>query len=108
GVPAGKRAGGLPAIGREGEVGWVAFAAAGGTVAAGTRSSVRLWDTSKAVPPRTLKGAGTPVAFSPDGKTLATGEWENAVHLWNVTTGEEIRQMAGHGSYISALAFAPD
>src|SRR5262249_17249863 len=107
-VATGKRAGRLAAIGQEGEVGSVAFAADGRTVAAGTRYAVPLWGTTKAAPSRTLKGAGTPVAFSPDGKTLATGEWENAVHLWNVATGEEIRQMAGHGSYISALAFAPD
>src|SRR5262249_18760333 len=32
------------------------------------------------------------VAFSPDGKTLASGEYDHAIRLWDVATGKEIRR----------------
>jgi WD40 repeat protein len=31
------------------------------------------------------------IAFSPDGKTLASGSWDHSVKLWDVATGKEIR-----------------
>jgi WD40 repeat protein len=37
-----------------------------------------------------------PVAFAPDGKTLASRSEENTVKLWDVATGEEIRTLSGH------------
>jgi WD40 repeat protein len=36
------------------------------------------------------------VAFSPDGKTLANGSWDNTIKLWNVETGELVRTLTGH------------
>src|SRR4051812_39909795 len=36
------------------------------------------------------------VAFSPDGKILASGGGDNAVRLWDVETGREIKSLVGH------------
>jgi RNA polymerase sigma factor (sigma-70 family) len=35
----------------------------------------------------------TAVAYSPDGKSIATGSWDGTVRIWNATTGEEVRQL---------------
>ena len=48
------------------------------------------------------------VAFSPDGNTLASGSWDNTIHLWNAHTGEHIRTLSGHTHYVDSVAFSPD
>ena len=48
------------------------------------------------------------VAFSPDGRTLASGDWENTVVLWEVVTGRFIQTLEGHSSTVFSITFSPD
>jgi hypothetical protein len=48
------------------------------------------------------------VTFAPDGRTLATGDAEGLVHLWDLRTGDEVRRLEGHLRAVRALAFTPD
>jgi WD40 repeat protein len=49
------------------------------------------------------------VAFSPDGKWLATGGGDSAVRLWDVETGRPAKAFrGGHRMNISSVAFSPD
>ena len=48
------------------------------------------------------------VAFSPDGKTLASGGAGGKVQLWDAETGELRRTVDGHKFWVQMAAFSPD
>ena len=56
----------------------------------------------------TLDGWVGAVAFSPNGKFLATGSSDNLARLWDVATGKELVSFRGHRDYVAAVAFSPD
>jgi hypothetical protein len=49
----------------------------------------------------------TAVAFSPDGRLLAVGGTDSAVHLYDLATAEELPPLTGHLAAIRALVFTP-
>jgi RNA polymerase sigma factor (sigma-70 family) len=48
------------------------------------------------------------VAFSPDGKLLATGGQETTLRLWEVATGQEVSPRDAHPTWVRSVAFSPD
>jgi WD40 repeat protein/tRNA A-37 threonylcarbamoyl transferase component Bud32 len=48
------------------------------------------------------------VAYSPDGKRIATGSKDNTARLWDAATGGPIGQPLEHRGRVKAVAFSPD
>jgi WD40 repeat protein/serine/threonine protein kinase len=67
--------------------------------------------TEKSKRELTLEGHGDrvlSVAFSPNGKSVATTSKDETVKIWNVERGEHLRTFEGHSSAVNSVAFAPD
>jgi WD40 repeat protein len=71
-----------------------------------------LWDVAKGKERARLSGhvgGVLAVAFSPDGRTLATaGYRDGTIHIWDVDSGSERAVLRGHTVAIFDLAFRPD
>jgi WD40 repeat protein len=64
-----------------------------------------------ACPERTLAGHTQRVAalgFSPDGRTLATGNTDRTVRVWDVAAGTLRLALEGHAGSVLSVAFSPD
>lgn len=66
-----------------------------------------LWDTARREAVLTLTNAGGRVAFAPDGRTLATGNWKDEINLWEMPAGTR-RHTLTNGLRLLGLEFSPD
>lgn len=48
------------------------------------------------------------IAFSPDGKILASGMWRGPIYLWDTVTGKQKKILKGHTRSVTNLSFCAD
>ena len=53
-------------------------------------------------------GAVKSVALSADAKILASAETDNAIKLWEMATGRELRTFTGHRESVDSIALSTD
>jgi WD40 repeat protein len=98
----------------------IAFTSDVRVVATVSGHEVKLWDgLGRSLPdlkpppnqrsnPFGVRERVTCLVFSPDGKTLATGNMDGTVELWDVATGRLRDTLRGHSKAVYCLAFTPD
>jgi WD40 repeat protein len=111
----------------------VAFSPDGRNIASGSdTTTIKIWDISTGQEIRTLSGDRqssfshlgeaevlsffgsviTSVAFSPDGRNLASGSMGGTIAIWDASTGQKIRAVGarfrGPPSPVMSMAFSPD
>jgi len=71
---------------------------------------VEIWDVANVKQDLSLPGftkAVTGLAFSPDGKVLATGSDDQKIRIWDMSSGNEVHELGPVGLHMH-LAFSPD
>ena len=72
---------------------------------------MRLWDAETGACVRTLEGHGdfvTSVCFSPDGRQVASGSYDDTARLWDAETGTCVMTLEGHSDQVYSVCFSPD
>ena len=106
--------------GHTGSVFSVSFSSDGQTLRSSDSEFTRFWDVSSGRQLRSLRAYVYhwifSVSFSPDGQTLAgavrdsraSGINKYTIHLWNVSTADALRSLAGHRDLIRCVSFSPN
>ncbi|KNB04564.1 hypothetical protein FOXG_06625 [Fusarium oxysporum f. sp. lycopersici 4287] len=70
-----------------------------------------VWNMATGAEEQTFEGHSgsvNSVAFSNDGKRIASGSYDNTVKVWNMATGAEEQTFEGHSGSVNSVAFSND
>jgi RNA polymerase sigma factor (sigma-70 family) len=87
-----------------------AFSSDGKAIVISDQNSLRFEETLSGKAILKFEGPGdyrSRVALSADGKWVAIGSEDKAVHVWSMATGKEVHCLTGHKNPVQALAASP-
>jgi hypothetical protein len=73
--------------------------------------TLMLWEMATGTRIATVKGHKEvieAIAFSDDGRLIATGSWDGTVRLWELASMKQLVCFSGHRGGILSLSFSPD
>lgn len=74
--------------------------------------TISIFDAKTGILRMRLQGYGDKawtIAFSSDGKQLASGSADNSVIIWDLQTGDAIgKPLTGHSRTVTSVAYSPD
>ena len=73
--------------------------------------TINVWDATTGTTICALRGHEGPVyalAYSPDGKRLASGSADKTIRLWEPASGKEVAVLRGHEKPVEWLTYSPD
>ena len=82
-----------------------------GACKTGKMRELQVWNASTGENSLTYRGHSNIVfglAWSPDGKRIASASQDTTVKVWNATTGETILTYRGSSNGVNAVAWSPD
>jgi WD40 repeat protein len=111
-----------PLEGHQSDVRAVAYSPDGARIASGDMQGIiRVWDAASGrqmwrcsrnrfgQPLRGHTSGVSSLAFSPDGRLLVSGSYDNTLRLWDTATGQVVgAPMAKHEQPVESVAFSPD
>ena len=89
----------------------IAFSPAGDIIAAAGWAPIHIWNVEtgkQIIRMKNCRDFMKVIAFSPDGKLLASCAWTGTIRIWDVCSGKQIKRISGNLGDTHSIAFSPD